>query len=275
MSAFGSLRLGLGWSRGGGSRLWRPTDSDQLLHWWDMQTGMTESEGVVTGVADRAPGGQAILANEGYRGTAGTQINGLPSLSLGGAHAYFPSGLSVAQTFTMVAIAQWDAVTGNNHLLANAARFYARSVDNAIVMNAGSFAASNFIVSTGTVYIIVQEFSNSADKLFVDGAGYTHTTPGTGGLSTPTIGARTQTGVDGMDGAIGEMLLLSGALDEATRQTFEGYLAHRWAATGNLAVDHPYKTEAPMMNALDGDILAVSATGGFSPDGVNHLKIAA
>jgi len=39
--------------------------------------------------------------------------------------------------------------------------------------------------------------------------------------------------------------IITGLIDEATRQKIEGYLAHKWGLTVNLPVSHPYKTVAP------------------------------
>ena len=48
-----------------------------------------------------------------------------------------------------------------------------------------------------------------------------------------------------MTGDIAEVLVVRGAVDTATRQTIEGYLAWQWGLEGNLPVDHPYKNAAP------------------------------
>jgi len=39
--------------------------------------------------------------------------------------------------------------------------------------------------------------------------------------------------------------IITGTIDEPTRQKIEGYLAHKWGLTANLPIAHPYKTYAP------------------------------
>jgi hypothetical protein len=45
--------------------------------------------------------------------------------------------------------------------------------------------------------------------------------------------------------ALGEMIILDGVPSTDDRQRLEGYLAHKWALTGSLPADHPYKSAAP------------------------------
>ena len=46
-------------------------------------------------------------------------------------------------------------------------------------------------------------------------------------------------------GQIGEIVMSASALNDATRQKIEGYLAHKWGLGANLPNDHPYKTVGP------------------------------
>lgn len=75
-------------------------------------------------------------------------------------------------------------------------------------------------------------------------------------ISTPsldiakiTIGtslhAGTSTGNDKWNNPIAEVVLTKSALSTADRQRVEGYFAWKWALTGNLASDHPYKNIRP------------------------------
>jgi hypothetical protein len=47
------------------------------------------------------------------------------------------------------------------------------------------------------------------------------------------------------DWTLAEMLILDGVPSTDDRQRLEGYLAHKWALTGSLPSDHPYKSAAP------------------------------
>jgi hypothetical protein len=45
--------------------------------------------------------------------------------------------------------------------------------------------------------------------------------------------------------SVGEVLVFHTAIDTATRQRVEGYLAHKWGLTANLPADHPYSITPP------------------------------
>ena len=48
-----------------------------------------------------------------------------------------------------------------------------------------------------------------------------------------------------LNGQLAEILVYPTVLNEADRQSVEGYLAHKWGTTGSLPEDHPYKTSEP------------------------------
>lgn len=48
-----------------------------------------------------------------------------------------------------------------------------------------------------------------------------------------------------LDGAIAELVFISGNLSSTDKQKLEGYLSHKWGLEGNLPSDHPYKGAAP------------------------------
>lgn len=48
-----------------------------------------------------------------------------------------------------------------------------------------------------------------------------------------------------LDGAIAELVFISGNLSSTDKQKLEGYLSHKWGLEGNLPSNHPYKSEAP------------------------------
>jgi hypothetical protein len=51
-----------------------------------------------------------------------------------------------------------------------------------------------------------------------------------------------------LNGQIAEIIFAKGKPSTAIRQAIEGYLAHKWALTGNLDSGHPYKSTAPAYN---------------------------
>jgi hypothetical protein len=58
-----------------------------------------------------------------------------------------------------------------------------------------------------------------------------------------------------MTGRLAEFLTFAGlpgtgGTDVSHVERIEGYLAHKWAQTGSLPSDHPYKSSAPKQNSL-------------------------
>ena len=60
------------------------------------------------------------------------------------------------------------------------------------------------------------------------------------------IGEEIGGGGRGIEFLLAEMIMITGSgFSDADRQRVEGYLAHKWGLTGDLAGDHPYKSSAP------------------------------
>jgi hypothetical protein len=49
----------------------------------------------------------------------------------------------------------------------------------------------------------------------------------------------------GLNGYVGETIVVTGSLSDANRQRLQGYLAHKWGLAANLPSDHPFKNAAP------------------------------
>jgi hypothetical protein len=60
------------------------------------------------------------------------------------------------------------------------------------------------------------------------------------------------------DGRLAELIIVGSAVDTATRQIIEGYLAHKWGLAGSLPADHPYKSAAPTVPDSGGDAIRLS-----------------
>jgi hypothetical protein len=60
------------------------------------------------------------------------------------------------------------------------------------------------------------------------------------------IGEEIGGGGRGMEFILAEMIMITGSgFSTDDRQRVEGYLAHKWGLTGDLAADHPFKSSAP------------------------------
>jgi hypothetical protein len=115
---------------------------------------------------------------------------------------------------------------GNNFTPARSANFLA---GNANVMN--------YAWRTGVGKEI---FANGRSEGSNTDAGNIGTMAGGGRIGHTTTGSHSAFGGD-----IAEIIMLTGAVDASTRQTIEGYLAHKWGLATSLPVDHPFEDAAP------------------------------
>ena len=70
-------------------------------------------------------------------------------------------------------------------------------------------------------------------------------------LGLPSV--RSIDGGQPWDGPIAEIVVTNTVLSTENRQKLEGYLAHKWGLTANLASSHPYKSTLPPPMSWDGN----------------------
>jgi hypothetical protein len=70
----------------------------------------------------------------------------------------------------------------------------------------------------------------------------TSTTSGSFFLS---LGQNGKSALGGINGWVGEVIVITSLSSVSSRQKIEGYLAHKWNLTSNLSTDHPYKIIPP------------------------------
>lgn len=100
--------------------------------------------------------------------------------------------------------------------------------------------AASSILGAGPNILEMVSAADDTGSFYINGA-----VDGTWGSSfgqTGTIGGETGQQIAGY---IAEIVYCESALDTATRQKVEGYLAHKWGLTASLPSDHPYKSAAP------------------------------
>jgi len=116
---------------------------------------------------------------------------------------------------------------------------------------------ANFHAGAGNILNYVW-ITGAAKQIFANGS-----SEGTSGVLAGTIGTMAGggrisnvTGHGYYGGDIAEMIMVTGTVSVATRETVEGYLAHKWGIEGYLPAGHTYKTEGPSSAAaaatLDG-----------------------
>ncbi len=130
---------------------------------------------------------------------------------------------------------------GNNYTPARSANFLA-----------GSANVMNYAWRTGVGKEI---FANGRSEGSNTDAGNIGTMAGGGRIGHTTTGSHSAFGGD-----IAEIIMLTGAVDASTRQTIEGYLAHKWGLATSLPVDHPFEDAAP------GAAVATATLNGMATD---------
>jgi len=103
------------------------------------------------------------------------------------------------------------------------------------------------------IHATIFDYSNAEMNWSIDGTLDTAQTYQTSGNTSDTdstaffIGAIDSTGTEGMNGAIGEMIVVEDDITTATLQKLEGYIAWRWGRVSTLPSNHPYKNHPPYL----------------------------
>ena len=133
---------------------------------------------------------------------------------------------------------------------------------------------SKYYNKNGVTNLVYHQHNGTSGYMSHDG---NQTTPSYSGLTLTTnnfdqdlefwIGEEIGGGGRGIEFLLAEMIMITGSsLSDADRQRVEGYLAHKWGLTGDLAGDHPYKSAAPTNG------ISVGATVYFGDDDTGKNK---
>ena len=99
--------------------------------------------------------------------------------------------------------------------------------------------------------------SSSEIKLFLNGSFEdSHSFSGINDSTVDVLKIGHLNGSRYLNGYIAEIIICEDITVE-TRQTIEGYLAHKWGVALNLPGDHPYKSAAPIVTAQNGIVASV------------------
>lgn len=101
-----------------------------------------------------------------------------------------------------------------------------------------------------TDLLISAVFNSSSSSGYINGTSVLSGGAGTDDASSGLVIGDDQSGNNELSGYIAEIIAIEGTPDEETRQTVEGYLAHKWGLEANLPSDHPYKAFPPGVNPL-------------------------
>lgn len=107
------------------------------------------------------------------------------------------------------------------------------------------------LISQNLIYSGTRDDTTKTARTFINGlatSSATHTSITSNNTTALILGGENDTDRCA-DVSLGEFLIVPGSLAAPQRQKFEGYLAHKWSLSTNLAPDHRYRTSPPLMPA--------------------------
>jgi hypothetical protein len=117
---------------------------------------------------------------------------------------------------------------------------YARALGSTNVDDAWRLLMGVFDFANTDLYLYLDGVQDASNTSF-QSAGSTSDTASFSAF----LGASLGTPANAFTGDLAEVLVFHAALSTDERQKVEGYAAHAYGVTGNLAADHPYKSSAP------------------------------
>ena len=167
---------------------------------------------------------------------------------MGGTNTIYAVGYSAGNGYKRLLNSFTDGYffMGSGNGTPNMATFYGGGSWNDVATNSpGS--------SLATATIIGMTNDNTTATPYYNG---TAMTTKNGNMGSGTVGFALGAKIDGIqpwDGPIAEIVVTNTVLSTENRQKLEGYLAHKWGLTANLASSHPYKSTLPPPMSWDGN----------------------
>jgi len=189
-----------------------------------------------------------------------TGLNGKPTLAFQADDFMELSSSRISSTFTVVVVANANALDVNTVLFAGSSKTNGNPRDQIDRLNADvrmvsrNDATTVVAPSQGTLttadYIQSATTSSTLAGVALNGAALTTASApgGTYSISVYTIGGlyAGSSAISAFhNGDISELVYVAGEPSTNIRQRLEGYLAHKWGLTANLPNDHPYKLVGP------------------------------
>ena len=248
----------------GGPKLWTPAEIQTTL-WIDPSdtdiANITSSGGAVSSILDKSPNSmsvtQSVTAEQPNTGSENVGRKNVLTFDGGDALDLpdFSSLISGSQNRFVICVARIDTPGGTLFSLGQVSgtlgkrwTFKRNTGGTLRVEIQGTSYISSLDASSTGIFACGLNGTTLADHiLYANGVGEQAT--GTSLVSTDsesqnTIGNTTIAGT-GLDGVMGEMIVLDYFPDDATRQNIEGYLAHKYNLQGSLPSTHPYRYEPP------------------------------
>ena len=230
---------------------WTPAQITTEL-WFDAadSSTITTAGGSVSAWNDKSGNArnatQATAANQPTHSTTG--FNGLPGITFSAVNQNLVHGSGTTAAVTLVAVYRTNAfqLQYNTVISTTTNLLLARNFSGRIGSYGGGDINSTVSYVVGqTVMVIVEDDNTGGTKTFwINGSASGTYTQNPAGQSPGTIGGFDPNNDRSLI-TVAECLALPGIPTTTNRQLVEGYLAHKWALTGSLPANHPYKTTAP------------------------------
>ena len=207
-------------------------------------------------------GNDRHLSTVGGTPTTGTRtINGLNAIDETAAE-YLATSADVTflngGKYHIIAVAEWDAYHQHSYIAGIVPNQGGRNErvlhgyhgdDSTWMISQFSSDAQHPVSAVAGPVLVVSSALSSGSQVYLNGTlENTHgSQPGPlNALAGSKLAIGYGEGLNGMDGAIGEVIVVKGDLSDEGRQLIEGYLAHKWGLEGSLPGDHPYKSTSPV-----------------------------
>ncbi|MBT3570375.1 MAG: DUF2341 domain-containing protein, partial [Opitutae bacterium] len=208
--------------------------------------------------------------------SSGTQ-NGLSTILFDGVDDYFSaSSLSISQSYTIFAVAKTTGGSGRDYIFDGITNNGNRSLialnsNGKVQLWASSWANSNLNTPSG-FFTLSALFDSASSQLSLNGTTVGSLNTGNFSLSNGIyLGTNYQANADFLGGELAEFIIIDATLSSSEQQSIEGYLAHKWGLTGNLAADHPYKSlQAGESNGVDLTLYWGTSDGETTPNHWEH-----
>ena len=241
---------------------WNPSLATQLL--WldasDVATIISDTDKTVSTWQDKSGNSLNALNTSTDPKTAQEKLNGLNVLSFTDDFMTSSPVSTNSGTLNIIMVARVDTVDSildSIFAFSGSGGEWNFRADNVSQFDGefdvvGSFTASSFDLTGGphngpSLFGLQFDFASNTITAFIDGdskGSVNDYTVALGSLTAMRLFSQSTTLNKIVSGIIGEVVLFP-EVDTATREQYEGYLAHKWGLEANLPAGHTYKTAAP------------------------------
>jgi hypothetical protein len=248
---------------GGGA--FAPSDLANLIAWYDASdtATITHSGGAVSQINDKESTHHLVQATGSAQPTTGTRtLNSLNVLDFTASHFLADTSFPVPSSgnIMLALVFRVDDATSSSHAALSmdaSVDFEFQSINSSFLGRLAQTGTGGAAVSASptitegvdVVLVIVWDFTTGKMRFYRDGT-MAHTDSSSNDYTTKLSASQTlrifanRSGTPALDGMWAELAICE-EVDGTSREKLEGYLAHKWALTGNLPGGHPYKSVAP------------------------------